>query len=91
MIFRVPSQLTGRAQRAISTFVIKNNQNSNIARQSQKCTFSTQLSTTNAASSSGPLTSFVSTWYNLYVLLNLYYKIRIRIRKSNKSKQQNST
>ena len=89
MIFRVPSQLTGRAQRAISTFVIKNNQNSNIARQSQKCTFSTQLRTTNAASSSSPLNSFVQTWYNLYVLLNLYHKIRIR--KSNKSKQQNST
>ena len=90
MIFRVPSQLTGRAQRAISTFVIKNNQNSNIARQSQKCTFSTQLSTTNAASSSSPLNSFVQTWYNLYVLLNLYHKIRIRIR-IRKSKQQNST
>ena len=90
MIFRVPSQLTGRAQRAISTFVIKNNQNSNIARQSQKCTFSTQLRTTNAASSSSPLNSFVQTWYNLYVLLNLYHKIRIRIR-IRKSKQQNST
>ena len=71
MIFRVPSQLTSRAQRAISTFVIKNNQNSNIARQSQKCTFSTQLSTTNAASSSSPLNSFVQTWYNLYVLFKL--------------------
>ena len=90
MIFRVPSQLTSRAQRAISTFVIKNNQNSNIARQSQKCTFSTQLRTTNAASSSSPLNSFVQTWYNLYVLLNLYHNIRIRIR-IRKSKQQNST
>ena len=67
MISRVPLQLTSRAQRAISTFVIKNNQN-NIARQSQKCTFSTQLSTTNVAGSSSPLNSFVQTWYNLYVL-----------------------
>jgi len=52
MIFRVPATLASRARRSIGV----------IGSRSQKCTFSTHLSTTRAPATN----SFAQTWYNIF-------------------------